>query len=163
MRAPHDLPPGLIELDFPAILTEGAVLPSGMAEAMGVRPKFVGAAAGTYLLELEQEEDVRSLRPDFGAMRAVPAMGVIVTALAGQEGFDFVSRFFAPWIGIDEDPVTGFAHCILTPYWARRLGDRPMRAFQASARGGVIRVRLEEGRVRLGGTAVTIYEGKLLV
>ena len=162
-RAPHDLPPGLIELDFPALPSESATLPAGLTEALGIRPRQVYTAAGTYLLELESDEEVRTLRPDFGALRAVPAMGVIVTAASEREGFDFVSRFFAPWIGIDEDPVTGFAHCVLTPYWVRRLGDRPMRAYQASARGGIVRVRLEEGRVRLGGTAVTVTAGELRV
>jgi predicted PhzF superfamily epimerase YddE/YHI9 len=162
-RAPHDLPAGLIELDFPALLEEPASLPPGLGEVLGAHPKYVGTSAGAFLLELESEEVVRALRPDFAALRGVPALGVIVTSAADSEGFDFVSRFFAPWIGIDEDPVTGFSHCILTPYWSKRFGGRPMRAYQASARGGVVRVRLEAGRVLIGGNAVTIFEGELRV
>jgi predicted PhzF superfamily epimerase YddE/YHI9 len=106
---------------------------------------------------------VRNLEPDFSALRACDAHGVIVTAPSTTKGFDFVSRFFAPSVGIDEDPVTGFAHCCLAPYWAERLGRKEMRAFQASKRGGVLGLRVENDRVRLSGRALTALRGELLV
>jgi len=104
---------------------------------------------------------VRRLDPDHAQLRGVPARGVIVTSRASSPDFDFVSRFFAPGSGVDEDPVTGSAHCCLTPYWAARLGKNEMVAFQASARGGVVRVRLDGDRVKLGGRAVTVLRGAL--
>jgi len=101
------------------------------------------------------------MAPDFTALRKVEARGIIVTATTSMAGFDFVSRFFAPAAGVDEDPVTGSAHCALGPYWGERLGKTAMTAFQASARGGVVRVRLEGDRAILGGQAVTIMTGEL--
>jgi PhzF family phenazine biosynthesis protein len=116
-----------------------------------------------YLLELDSEPAVRRLAPDFTALRKIEARGVIVTARSSTAGFDFVSRFFAPAVGVDEDPVTGSAHCALGPYWGERLGKTGMTAFQASARGGIVRVRLEGDRVILGGQAVTVMAGELVV
>jgi len=101
------------------------------------------------------------LRPNFSALESVAARGVIVTAPATQNGFDFVSRFFAPRSGVNEDPVTGSAHCALGPYWQERLGKSELLAYQASARGGVVRVRVAGDRVRLGGQAVTVLTGEL--
>jgi predicted PhzF superfamily epimerase YddE/YHI9 len=100
--------------------------------------------------------------PDLPAIRSMGVRGAIVTARGWANPFDFVSRYFAPGVGIDEDPVTGSAHCALAPYWAQRLGKEEMLAYQASARGGVVRVRVVGDRVKLGGQAVTVLQGRLL-
>jgi PhzF family phenazine biosynthesis protein len=114
-------------------------------------------------MELPGEDAVRAASPDLRAIRAMGVRGVIVTARGSANPFDFVSRYFAPGVGIDEDPVTGSAHCALAPYWAGRLAKEEMLAYQASARGGVVRVRVvEEDRVKLGGQAVTVLQGRLL-
>jgi predicted PhzF superfamily epimerase YddE/YHI9 len=125
-------------------------------------PPSVGRSRFDYLVEMESADAVRALRPDHGALRAVETRGVIVTAASDTAGFDFVSRFFAPGAGIDEDPVTGSAHCVLGPFWSGRLGKREMVAYQASARGGVVRVAMAGTRVHLGGQAVTVLRGELL-
>jgi PhzF family phenazine biosynthesis protein len=115
------------------------------------------------LLELQDEESVRRASPDLRALADVPLRGVIVTARSRDPAFDFVSRFFAPAVGIDEDPVTGSAHCALAPYWTERVGKRVMRARQLSQRGGQLDLELAQGRVRIGGQAVTILTGALTV
>lgn len=115
-----------------------------------------------YLVEVDSEETVRKLKPDIKLLGEIPARGFIVTSQATSVGYDFVSRFFAPAAGIDEDPVTGSAHCCLGPFWSRRLGKDEFVAYQASARGGTVRVRLSGQRVFLGGQAVTVLCGKLL-
>ena len=150
-----------IELDFPAKPETPSPAPEGLVEALGARPKYIGRNAFDYLVELESEHAVRSLSPNFHLLRAIPVRGVIVTSRAKE--YDFVSRFFAPGSGIDEDPVTGSAHCCLGPFWSTRLNKTEFVAYQASARGGVVRVRLEGDRVRLGGQAVTVLRGHLLV
>src|SRR5206468_839689 len=114
-----------------------------------------------YLVLGESEEMVRAVKPNLAALRALPVRGTIVTALSSRPDFDFVSRFFAPAAGIDEDPVTGSAHCALAPFWAGRLGKTEMRGFQASARGGIVGVRLQDDRVILRGQAVTVLHGML--
>ena len=114
-----------------------------------------------YLVEVQSEADVRALTPDLGRLRTLPVRGVIVTSRAASAGVDFVSRFFAPAAGVDEDPVTGSAHCCLTPYWSHKLGKQSMEARQLSARGGVLRVQLDGDRVRLAGQAVTVLRGEL--
>ncbi|MBK9169495.1 MAG: PhzF family phenazine biosynthesis protein [Bryobacterales bacterium] len=149
-----------IELDFPATPASEAEPPKGLAEALGLTPLWTGRTRFDYLVEADSEETVRRLTPDFTALRRLPVRGVIVTA-PGRE-FDCVSRFFAPVSGIDEDPVTGSAHCALGPHWASRLGKKDLVAFQASARGGVLRVRVSGDRVGLAGQAVTILRGELL-
>jgi PhzF family phenazine biosynthesis protein len=155
-----------IELDFPANPArpvEPGAVPAGLLEALGAAAaRFVGKSRFDYLVELDSEAAVRGLIPDFGLLRTLGVRGVIVTA-QGQAGrFDFVSRFFAPGSGIDEDPVTGSAHCTLAPHWAARLGRDEMLAYQASPRGGEVRVRLAGERVKLGGQAVTVLRGELL-
>lgn len=151
-----------IELDFPAKQAEPAEPPPALLPSLGLeRAAFVGRNAFDYLVEIESEEQLRSLAPDMTALRRIPVRGVMVTARASAE-FDFVSRFFAPAVGVDEDPVTGSAHTALGPYWAAKLGKCELAAFQASARGGVVRVRLEGDRVILGGQAVTVLTGDLL-
>lgn len=151
-----------IEMDFPAKLEQPAPAPQGLAEALGVAPRYVGKNVFDYLVEVESEEVVRGLKPNFTLLEQVEARGVIVTSRASQPGTDFVSRFFAPRAGINEDPVTGSAHCCLAPFWAARLGKTEMLAYQASPRGGVVRVRLEGERVKLGGQAVTVLRGELI-
>jgi PhzF family phenazine biosynthesis protein len=151
-----------IEMDFPATPDEPAETPPGLAEALGIKPRYVGRNVFDYLVEVEDEAAVQGLTPDFTRLGTLPVRGVIVTARAASPEFDFVSRFFAPAVGVPEDPVTGSAHCCLTPFWAKRLGKTEMNAFQASARGGVVRVRLAGDRVLLSGQAVTVIHGELL-
>jgi predicted PhzF superfamily epimerase YddE/YHI9 len=150
-----------IELDFPAKPQAPAEVPPGLAEALGAVPRYVGRNAFDYVVESESEAGLRALTPDFAALRAIPVRGISVTSRADTAGYDFVSRFFAPASGIDEDPVTGSAHCCLGPLWAERLGRCELLAYQASARGGVVRVRVGDGRVYLGGQAVTVLRGEL--
>jgi predicted PhzF superfamily epimerase YddE/YHI9 len=122
----------------------------------------VGRSKFDYVVELDSEDAVRGLKPDLLALDRVEARGVIVTSRATTSGYDFVSRFFAPRVGVPEDPVTGSAHCTLTPFWSNRLARTEMTAYQASPRGGVVRVRLSGDRVILGGQAVTVLRGELL-
>jgi len=151
-----------IELNFPATPSSTAEAPEGLAKALGVNARSVGKSRYDYLVEVDAENVVRNLKPDFGALRALSVRGIIVTSEAATEGFDFVSRFFAPGAGVDEDPVTGSAHCTLGPFWQERLKKDEMTAYQASARGGVVRVRMESDRVYLSGHAVTILRGELV-
>ncbi len=153
---------GEVELDFPATPDEPAKAPEGLAGALGAAPTYVGRSMYDYLVEVESEGAVRGLRPDFGLLKSLDVRGTIVTARSDSPGCDFVSRFFAPGAGIDEDPVTGSAHCCLGPYWSRRLGGREFVAHQVSARGGRVRVRLAGDRVILGGRAVTVLRGVLI-
>lgn len=151
-----------IELNFPAKIEEPATPPPDLLNALGVRAFYTGRNQFDYLIEVESEGVVRELKPDFSLLRKLGVRGVIVTSRASTQGYDFVSRFFAPGSGIDEDPVTGSAHCCLGPFWQSRLGKREFVAYQASRRGGVVRVRIEGERVFLSGKAVTIVEGTLL-
>ncbi|MCB9566846.1 MAG: PhzF family phenazine biosynthesis protein [Myxococcales bacterium] len=155
-----------IELDFPSRPPVAEVPPSGLLAAVGVdEARFFGRSPdGDFLIVVEQEDQVRALRPDFRRLAAFGARGVMVSARARTTaGADFISRFFAPGVGIDEDPVTGSAHCCLAPFWADRLDRQVLTGFQASARGGWVRVRLSGDRVLLGGQAQTIARGELLV
>jgi PhzF family phenazine biosynthesis protein len=151
-----------IEMDFPAIPAEETPAPTGLAEALGTRACYVGRNRFDYLVEVESEQGLRGLQPDYAGLKKIPVRGVMVTSRSESPDFDFVSRFFAPGAGIDEDPVTGSAHCCLGPYWSRRLGKTEFVAYQASARGGIVRVRLNGDRVILGGKAVTVMHGELL-
>jgi PhzF family phenazine biosynthesis protein len=153
-----------IALDFPASGTEAVESPLGLEIALRCgRPVLVGRTRDVLLVELATEAEVRALSPDFTALARIDTRAFIVTARAASGSpFDFVSRFFAPRVGIDEDPVTGAAHCSLAAYWSPRLGKTAMTGFQASARGGVVRVRLEGARALLGGGAVTVSRGELL-
>jgi PhzF family phenazine biosynthesis protein len=152
-----------IELDFPAKLAAPAEPPPELLPALGVEhANYVGRNAFDYLVEVDSEATLRRLSPDHSALRKMPVRGVVVTAKASTPGFDFISRFFAPGSGIDEDPVTGSTHTALGPYWAGRLGKSEFIAFQASERGGVLRVKVAGDRVKLGGQAVTVMTGELL-
>jgi len=158
---------GMIELDFPATPAEPAPEPSGLLAALKIDIKLnkvdISRSRFDYLVAVDNEPAVRSLQPDFSALGQIEARGIIVTARSDDPAYDFISRFFAPATGIDEDSVTGSAHCTLTPWWAPRLGKSSMTAFQASKRSGVIKVSLQDDRVRLGGQAVTIFCGELHV
>ena len=153
---------GWIELDFPARPETEAVPPDGLVEALGAVPLYVGRNGSDYLVQVESEETVRKLNPDIGLLVKVDCRGVIVTARAGTSEYDFVSRFFAPRSGISEDPVTGSAHCCLGPFWAKRLDKQEFTAYQASARGGMLRVRVRDDRVYISGQAVTVLRGELV-
>jgi PhzF family phenazine biosynthesis protein len=152
----------LIELDFPATPVAPCDPPEGLLEAIGASPSFVGKTAFDKFLVVDSPDTLRSLRPDFRKLAATQTRGVIVTAASDDPRFDFLSRFFAPAAGIDEDPVTGSAHCCLGPYWSKRLNKTSLVGYQASARGGIVHVRLTQDRVILGGQAVTVFTGHLL-
>jgi len=154
---------GRIELDFPLTPEQQAPAPDGLLEALGVPVEYVGRNRFDYLALVESESVVCELSPNFPLLASLGVRGVIVTAVSSTPGFDFVSRFFAPGAGIDEDPVTGSAHCCLADFWGRRLGKTAMIGFQASRRTGIVHVRLDGDRVKLGGQAVTVARGTLLV
>lgn len=152
---------GWIELDFPIDPEEPAAAPPGLIEALGVTPLYVGKSRYDYLVQVESEEILKEVHPDWAALGKVECRGVMVTSLASSSDFDFVSRFFAPRSGILEDPVTGSAHCCLAPFWKTRLNKDEFVAYQASARGGVVKVRLGNNRTYLSGQAVTVMRGQI--
>ena len=153
-----------IELDFPATPPIECDPPEGLRDALGIDDiVWVGRPRFDYLVEIDSDRTVRELTPAFSELHSLGVRGVIVTAASTEPGLDFISRFFAPGAGIDEDPVTGSAHCALAPYWSAKLGKTSLIGFQASARGGVVEMTLAEDRVRLRGNAVTVLEGTLLV
>jgi PhzF family phenazine biosynthesis protein len=151
-----------IELDFPATIAEPEDDVKGLREGLGVTPLYIGKTNFFYLVEVGSEMEVRDLKPDFNKLKSMPASAIIVTSVAETEGYDFVSRCFAPNVGIDEDPVTGSAHCCLGPFWSERFGKDELVAYQASERGGTLRTRVESDRVFIGGRAVTILRGVLV-
>jgi PhzF family phenazine biosynthesis protein len=152
----------LIALDLPAHPAAAAPLPDGIEAALGAKPTWTGRSRFDVLVELAREEDVRALAPDFAALAKVEGRGFIVTARGTTSPYDFVSRFFAPRVGVTEDPVTGSAHCVLGPFWSARLGKPELIAYQASTRGGVVRVRVNGERVSLAGRGITVAKGELL-
>lgn len=153
---------GWIALDFPAREVMGAAPAEGLLSALGIdAPVFVGRYKNTFIVEVLDEAAVREVSPDFNALLKVDARSVGVTA-RGFGLYDFVSRYFAPAVGINEDPVTGSVHCALTTYWSRKLGRQEMLAYQASARGGELRVRDAGERVILMGQAVTVFTANLI-
>lgn len=156
-----------IELDFPARPVKKIHVFRILNLALGAVPVSTSVAASDkgdyYLLELENEEAVRSLNPDFKQLLSINARAVIVTSRADDPAYDFISRFFAPWLGINEDPVTGSAHCYLAPYWSEKLGKTSLTGYQASDRSGVIGCCCEGERVILRGQAVTIFCGDLAI
>ncbi|HEY5477447.1 MAG TPA: PhzF family phenazine biosynthesis protein [Tepidiformaceae bacterium] len=151
----------LVELDFPATPPAPVEPPEGLEQALGVEALWTGRSRSDYLVEVESADTVRQLRPDFGVLARLPVRGVMVTSRADSDRFDFVSRFFAPAVGVPEDPVTGSAHCALAPFWGERLNKTEMVGYQASARGGVVGVGLAGDRVKLRGAAVTVFRGEL--
>ncbi len=151
----------LIELDFPLLPEEPTQRPPGLIEALGVMPIYVGKSRHDLIVEVKTEAEVRAARPDFTQLASVATRGVMLTAASSDPSFDFVSRFFAPAAGINEDPVTGSAHCCLASFWRKRLGKDCFRAYQASVRGGVVQVRVAGDRAVLCGQAVVIAHGQL--
>lgn len=151
-----------IELNFPSEPPTAAALPDFVIRGLNVSPKYTGKNRLDYIVEVESEDIVRSLQPNLNLLKAMDIRGVIVTSLSKTSNFDFVSRFFAPGAGIDEDPVTGSAHCCLGPYWQSRLDKKDLIGYQASARGGLVKVKVLGDRVSLSGTAVTVLKGELL-
>jgi PhzF family phenazine biosynthesis protein len=153
----------VIQLDFPVIEQNGIIPPPELEKALGAKPVYCGMTQWNYLIEFENEDIIKNMQPDFALLQSLPSWGTIVTAEGSSNGFDFVSRFFAPEKGIPEDPVTGSAHCALGPYWMKKLGKNTFNAYQASERGGVVGVRVENGRVYLTGEAVTVIEGSISI
>ncbi|MCA1733715.1 MAG: PhzF family phenazine biosynthesis protein [Acidobacteria bacterium] len=153
-----------IELDFPAEPPEESLPPAGLLEALGIETAvFVGRNRLDHLIEVENEEVVRAISPDFRRLAGVAGRGAIVTAPSADSRFDFVSRYFAPAVGVDEDPVTGSTHCCLGPWWSERLGKGVLSAWQASPRGGALEVEPRGERVLIRGQAVTVLRCELLV
>lgn len=151
-----------IKLDFPAKLSTPCEPPAGLFESLGItEAAYMGRNEFDFILELESEDTVRALKPDISGIARVDARGVIVTSRSNHGEYDFVSRFFAPAVGVPEDPVTGSAHCALAPYWAEKFGRNELVGYQASSRGGVVRVAVHGGRVWLYGQAVTMLTGEL--
>lgn len=149
-----------IELDFPATPPDEIEPPDDLLEALGLsRADYIGKSPWDKFVVVSSEEVVRSLSPDFGRLGRIETRGVVVTARSDHAEYDIVSRFFAPRAGVNEDPVTGSAHCCLAPYWQQQLGRSEMTAYQASRRGGTIHIRCEGDRVILGGQAVTVLQG----
>jgi predicted PhzF superfamily epimerase YddE/YHI9 len=154
-----------VELDFPSEPVSPAVAPKGLAAMLGADPVFVGRNRMDHLVELKDESTVRSLKPDLKQIALVSeaedVRGIIVTSMSTNGEADIVSRCFFPSFGIDEDPVTGSAHCALAPYWMQRISKQEIVAYQASPRGGWLRLRVAGNRVKLRGQAVTTLRGAL--
>ncbi len=149
-------------MDFPAEPDQETAPPDGLVQALGVEPRYVGRNRVDYLVLVDAQSAVEALDPDMHRLAQVDTRGVIVTAPADDGPYDFVSRFFAPRLGVPEDPVTGSAHCCLGPFWQRRLGKEKLLGYQASARGGTVYVQPTGDRVLLGGHAVTTMKGELV-
>ena len=149
-----------VELDFPATPASRVEPPDGLLAALGVEPLSIGCNRFDLLVEVASEDELRAIEPDFRALKKVDVRGTIVTAISDGD-YDFVSRLFAPAFGIDEDPVTGSAHCTLGPFWGDRLNKTEMRGYQVSKRGGEVGVRLVGDRVVLIGRAVTVFNAEL--
>ena len=157
------LPDGRIELDFPARPVTPHAVPDGLADALGAAPVEVGFATDDLFVVLADAATVRALTPDIGALARIDARGIVVTAPGDGPDVDAVSRFFAPRVGVPEDPVTGSAHCAIGPYWAARQERATVRCEQASRRGGRMEVEVRGERVALRGHAVTVFEGTMAV
>ena len=151
----------MIKMNFPAEPATSCESPNGLAEALGAEILWCGQNRMYYLLEVANEQTLLDLRPDFARLARLDTRGVIVTAAAERDNVDFVSRFFCPALGIDEDPVTGSAHCSLAPFWAGRLDRYELTGFQASKRGGVVCCEVVCDRVELSGRAVKIFSGTM--
>ena len=151
----------LYQMDFPALNVAPCQPPPDLLESLSGKALYVGRSKFDYVIEFESDEAIRCIKPNFNALANVKCRGVVVTARSVDRQFDFVSRFFAPSLGINEDPVTGSAHCILAPFWGSRLGKSKMVGYQASSRGGVVQVELRGDRVILGGQGVVFARGQI--
>ena len=154
---------GSVELNFPAMTFESITVIASLPAILGFHPIGAVRSGDYHLFEALDEETIRHARPDITALKALPMPEVIITAKSDTPEIDFISRFFAPQLGVDEDPVTGSAHCLLAPYWAKKLGKNEMSAYQASKRGGYLNLRLAGDRVNITGAAKIIFEGDLLI
>lgn len=152
---------GRIELDFPALTYRRLSYESNVDRALGFSPVDAVWHGDYYLFEAEDERIIHEANPNFLEIEKLPVSEIIITAKSKDPDFDFISRFFAPKLGIDEDPVTGSAHCLLAPFWAEKLNKNEFTAYQASTRGGKLHLRLEDDRVKITGTAVIVFEGQL--
>lgn len=152
-----------IELDFPAEKAEICEPEPGLLESLGVVPQFVGKNRMDFLIEVATVAELNAIQPQLHKLASVTNRGVIVTAKAENTEYDFISRFFAPAVGVDEDPVTGSAHCCLGPYWKAKLGKASLKGFQASERGGFVGMEVNGERVKLLGQAVTVMQGVITV
>jgi len=150
-----------IELDFPSTPAVAADPPPGLLDAMGVAARYVGRSPFDYLIEVADEAAVRAAAPDLTKLKKISTRGVMITAPSADSKYDFVSRFFAPGAGIDEDPATGSAHCCLAPFWHARLGKTAFVARQLSRRGATIKVAVAGDRIKLAGKALTMMRGEL--
>ena len=153
---------GGVTLDFPAMVYKPYAFESDISKILGIKPVSAVFSGTYFLFEAESEQDVRQAAPDIDALEKLPMPEVIITARSANQGIDFVSRFFAPQLGIDEDPVTGSAHCLLAPFWAEKLGKQEFDAYQASERGGELHLRLVDDRVLISGDAVNIFKAEWL-
>lgn len=153
---------GWVELDFPAFEVRPGEVTSQITEALGFEPVEIFESDVNLLIEMNGLDEVRDYLPVFEKLAELPYQGLIITSLM-ENKFDFTSRYFAPQAGINEDPVTGSAHSSLAPYWSSKLGKNEFTAYQASKRGGVIKVRLENSRAFIQGQAVTIFDGELRI
>ena len=151
-----------IEMDFPSLPVTPEPISEDLESALGIKTRSAGRSGFDYLVEVESEDAVRALKPDFERIAQLKVRGVIVTSQANGSGYDFVSRFFAPAVGVNEDPVTGSAHCCLGPFWKERLGRDDLMGYQASTRGGFVRTRCVGDRVFISGQAVTVMRGELV-
>jgi PhzF family phenazine biosynthesis protein len=152
-----------LELDFPFQETLPSEAPPGLIESIGKKPKEIYRASDDYMLVYTSENDIEQISPDFNALKNIKARGIIITAQAKSKKIDFVSRFFAPGSGIDEDPVTGSAHTKLVPYWAKILGKNEMIAEQISARKGYLKCTLKNDRVLMAGQGKLFLKGKITI
>ena len=152
---------GWIAMNFPTEPAQPIEAPAGLNEALGIEPVSVGKNRFDLIVELDSESAVRRVSPDFQKLGAIPVRGTIITARSDDPEFDFVSRFFAPTVGVNEDPVCGSAHCCLAPYWSERLGKDRLLGRQVSRRVGIIGVTVVGNRVELRGQAVTTLRGSV--
>ncbi len=151
-----------IKMDFPTRPEKPSDAPAELMKALGVNSRYTGKNVYDYIVEVDSDETVRNMQPDITLLRQIPVRGVIVTSRSADPRFDFISRFFAPGVGVDEDPVTGSAHCCLAPFWSSRLNKNEFSAYQASRRGGVLKVRYAGERTFIAGQAVTVIKGELV-
>ncbi|RSK49137.1 PhzF family phenazine biosynthesis protein [Bacillus canaveralius] len=150
-----------IQLNFPAEPIIESEYPSELIEALNISPIYVGRNRFDYFIEIESENVIKNLSPNFSLLGTIQTRGIIVTSKSNE--FDFISRCFFPAAGVNEDPVTGSAHCGLAPYWSRKLNKTEMYAYQASARGGVLKINLQNDRVVMAGQAATVMKSELLI
>ena len=154
---------GNVELDFPAMEYNSLDVSPEVEDVLGFKPVSAGFSGNYFLFEAEEAGIIRAFVPDIPEITALPMPEVIITAESDDPEYDFISRFFAPQLGVDEDPVTGSAHCLLGPYWSAKLGKSELSAFQASERGGTLCLRLVKDRVRIIGAARMIFKAELFI